>query len=664
MRPIPTFLFIWSLFSSLAGLSVRAAYTELYRPQYHFTASSGWIGDPDGLIRYNNTYHMFWWGHAVSSDLVYWTQQSYPMQGGDGTFVYYSGSVVVDTNNTGGFKNGSTMPMVAVYTANNNTTGLQNQRLSVCTNSSYATFKYYSGNPVLDIGSTSFRDPDVFWDAPRHRWLMAISLANQHKIRFYGSTDLKSWTPLSDFGPAGARDSDWEDPCLFQLPVDGNVHNMKWVLVCDKGPNKIQYFVGNFDGTNFTLDAATQAYLSQGTGINGAVFADFEGTTYPSGWTVTGSAFGAGPVQGTLPNQQTLLGYLGSRLVNSYFNGDGTTGTLTSTVFKITNNCINFLIGGGNNPGTTCINLIVNGTVIQTATGNNDEILRWNGWNVAQWKGQNAQIQIVDNATGGWGHILIDHITFSDELWNFNLEHANWVDWGSDFYAARIYRDYDNVEPCIAWLGWMCNWQYANSIPTIPIPPGWGGAGAESIPRNLQLVSSPKGCQLIQQPLSRLQTLRGTLVAVPPFTVQNTVNLGQFQPATNCYELEAVFNLFGTNQNFGLNLCVGGTTNKVVVGYDASTSNIYLDRTASGNVSFSSSFPNVVTAPFSTKDGYIKFHVFVDQSSVEIFVNDGQAVLTSLIYPNPSSLGMQVFSVNGPTVLRNVNAWKLSRIWN
>jgi len=663
IRTLLIFLLIW-LLNPVASLKIHAAYTEKYRPQYHFTPNSGWVGDPDGTVRFNNTYHLFWWGHATSTNLVYWTEQPYPMQGGDGSFTYYSGSVVVDTNNTGGFKIGTTAPMVAVYTANNNSTGLQNQRLSICTNSSYTTFKYYSGNPVLDIGSTSFRDPDVQWDALRNRWVMAIALSSQHKVRFYGSSNLKSWQFLSDFGPVAARDSDWEDPCLFQLPVDGNAQNKKWVLVCDKGPNKIQYFVGNFDGTNFTLDAATQSYLTQGTGIGGTVYASFEGTTYPSGWTTTGTAFGSGPALGTLPNQQTVSGYLGSRLANSFVNGDSSTGTLTSPVFKITNNCINFLIGGGNNSGQTCLNLIVNGSVVQTATGNNDEILRWNGWNVTQWKGQNAQLQIMDSATSGWGHILVDHILFADELWDFNLEHANWVDGGSDFYAARIYRDYDNAEPCIVWLGWMCNWQYANSIPTLPIPPGWGGAGAESLPRNLQLVSSVKGCQLIQQPISRLQILRGTSITIPPFTCQNTVNLSQFQPATNTYELEAVFNLFGTNQNFGLNLCVGGTTNKVVLGYDATAANLYLDRTVSGNVSFNANFPNIVTAPFSTKDGYIKFHVYVDQSSIEIFVNDGQAVLTSLIYPNSNSLGLQAFSLGDPTVLRSFKAWKLARIWN
>ncbi|HVU26626.1 MAG TPA: GH32 C-terminal domain-containing protein [Verrucomicrobiae bacterium] len=653
MKPIKL-LFLFCLLGLSAALKTQAAYTEEYRPQYHFSASSGWIGDPDGLIRYNNIYHLFWWGHAISSDLVYWSQLPYPMNGGDGSFTYFSGSVAVDKQNTSGFGSIAKPPMVAIYTANNNSSGLQTQCLSSSTNAAY--FYYYAGNPVLNLNSTSFRDPDVFWNAQTGQWIMAVALSSQHIIQFYASQNLIAWQYLSTFGPAGARDADWEDPGLFQLPANGDTQNTKWVLTVNKGPNKVQYFVGNFDGTNFVMDALTQSFLTNGIGLDGNVFADFEGANYGN-WTTTGTAFGSGPAQGTLPAQNPVNGYLGHGLVNSYNGGDTSTGTLTSPAFTITNHCINFLIGGGNNPGLTCINLLVNGTVVQTATGNNDETLRWSGWNVSQWIGQTAQIQIVDNSTGGWGHIDVDQIIFSDVLMNFNLEQANWVDWGSDFYAARVYRDYDGVEPCAIWLGWMDNWQYANNLPE-----SWG-QGAESIPRNLGLVSSPRGYQLVQQPLSRLQKLRGALVSVGPCTIQNTMNLSQFQPSANTYELDAVFNLSATNQNFGLNLCVGGA-NKVVVGYDAATANVFLDRRASGNVSFSSSFPNIVTAPLLTHTGYIEFHIFVDQSSIEVFVNGGQAVLTSLIFPDPSSLGLQLFSANGVTTLQSLSTWNLASIWH
>ncbi|HWY30006.1 MAG TPA: glycoside hydrolase family 32 protein, partial [Candidatus Acidoferrum sp.] len=406
---------LFGLFA-LSGAMDAQTYKELYRPQFHFTPPGGWIGDPCGNVEYNNIYHLFWWGHAVSSDLVYWSQLPYPMLGGNGSFAYFSGSVVADTQNTSGFGTTTTPPMVAVYTANNNSSGIQSQ----CVSSSLGgtNFYFYSNNPVLNLNSTSFRDPDVFWDAPRNRWVMAVALSNQHQVQFYASQNLINWQWLSTFGPVGAREADWEDPAFFQLPVDGNPQNVKWVLATDRGPNKIQYFVGTFDGTTFSLDPLTQSFLYDGTGMDGDTFADFEAPNYGN-WTVTGTAFGPGPAQGTLPNQMAVNGYVGQGLVNSFYGGDASTGTLTSPQFTITRSSIGFLIGGGNHPGLTCVNLIVNGSVVQSATGNNSETLRWVTWNVSQWIGEAAQIQIVDNYSGSWGHINVDQIMFFDLFADF-----------------------------------------------------------------------------------------------------------------------------------------------------------------------------------------------------------------------------------------------------
>lgn len=318
---------VFGVFVLADPLVGQSLYKELYRPQFHFSPASGWIGDPCGLVDYDNIYHLFWWGHATSSDLVYWTQLPSPMQGGDGSFAYFSGSVVADTQNTSSFGTASTPPMVAVYTANNNATGVQSQCLSSSVDGT--NFYYYSNNPVINLDSTSFRDPDVFWDALRNRWVMTVALSNQHKVQFYSSPDLKTWQLLSEFGPVGARESDWEDPALVQLPVNGDLQNEKWVLFVDKGPNKIQYFVGNFNGTNFIMDPLTQSFLSNGTGMDGDTFADFEGPNYAN-WTTTGTAFGPGPAQGTLPNQMPVSGYVGHGLVNSFYGGDASTGTLTS----------------------------------------------------------------------------------------------------------------------------------------------------------------------------------------------------------------------------------------------------------------------------------------------------------------------------------------------
>jgi fructan beta-fructosidase len=148
------------------------------------------------------------------------------------------------------------------------------------------------------------------------------------------------------------------------------------------------------------------------------LIADFEGETYGD-WKTTGEAFGKGPARGTLPNQMPVTGYLGKGLVNSYHGGDKSTGTLTSPPFKVERKYINFLIGGGKFPGKTCINLLLDGKVVRTATGPNDkpggsEALDWASWDVAELEGKSVVAQIVDDATGGWGHINIDHIVQGD----------------------------------------------------------------------------------------------------------------------------------------------------------------------------------------------------------------------------------------------------------
>ncbi len=146
---------------------------------------------------------------------------------------------------------------------------------------------------------------------------------------------------------------------------------------------------------------------------------DFEGHGYGT-WTVEGDAFGARPAAGTLPNQMPVSGFHGHGLVNSYAGGDGTTGTLTSAPFRIERRYLRFLIGGGRNETDTCMELLVDGEVVRTATGPNDrpggsEQLAWASWDVEEFRGREAVLRIVDRATGGWGHINIDYIVLSDE---------------------------------------------------------------------------------------------------------------------------------------------------------------------------------------------------------------------------------------------------------
>ena len=156
------------------------------------------------------------------------------------------------------------------------------------------------------------------------------------------------------------------------------------------------------------------------------LIADFDGQTYGE-WKTTGEAFGPGPAPGTLPGQMAVTGFQGKGLVNSYYRGDRTTGTLTSPPLKIQRKYIHFLVGGGKYPGTTCINLLVAGKAVRTATGPNDqgggsEKLAWATWNVSEFLNQQAVIQIVDQRTGGWGHINVDHLFQSNRQQKMSRE--------------------------------------------------------------------------------------------------------------------------------------------------------------------------------------------------------------------------------------------------
>lgn len=149
------------------------------------------------------------------------------------------------------------------------------------------------------------------------------------------------------------------------------------------------------------------------------LIADFEESSYGQ-WNVEGTAFGEGPAEGSLPSQMKVTGYLGHGLANSFHNGDGSVGVLTSAPFTIKRNFINFLIGGGGYTGETCMNLLVDNRKVRSATGSNtrpggSEALVWHTWDVGDLQGRTAQLQVVDRRTGGWGHINVDQIVQSDQ---------------------------------------------------------------------------------------------------------------------------------------------------------------------------------------------------------------------------------------------------------
>jgi fructan beta-fructosidase len=855
-----------------------ATYQEPYRPQFHYTPAMNWMNDPNGLVDYKGEHHMFYqynpfgnvwdftisWGHAVSTDWVHWKELPVAIPA-TATVSIFSGSAVVDKMNSSGFGTRGNPPLVAIYTVYYRTAGIDPKDGSVIPLGTQAqdiafstdrgrTWTPYANNPVINpikdpsIDSTNFRDPKVFWYEPTQQWIMAVALSSQHQIRFYSSTDLKNWTKLSDFGPANAVGGVWECPDLFELPVDGGSGhkeslqsddgdrwkkpgNSKWVLVENLNPGAVaggsgaQYFIGNFDGKQFTADDIIDPSMPP----PGTVFQDFESSTTFAGlgWTATGDFVGKGPVSGNLPGQGGVSGFLGKQLVNTFFNGDaslgtitsptftvnskyinllvgggnhphdpnatdapepagvllfpgadleptvpGTTtyeqlgwtatgglvnqpvatgaiggqqpvsgfegkglintftngndqaqGTLTSPIFTISKPYINFLIGGGNHPypgnndatavlllvngkvvlsatgqnnealnwvawnvsqyigqqaqievvdqnsggfghinadeflaadspahphsTETTVNLVVGGNIVRSATGQNSEQLHWTAWNVADFAGQNAQIEIIDENNGGFGHLLVDDIYFSD----VPKQQANWIDWGKDFYALNSWNNLpDNKR---RWIAWMNNWDYGTSIPTSP----W--RSAQSIPRDVSLDTLDGKVQLVQTPIRELRELRqGDSNSQDGLITAGTTALGTRGKAL---EIIAEFQV-GTASQFGFKVRTG-TGEETLVGYDAPAGEVFVDRTNSGQSSFSNLFAGRQTAPLPAENGRVKLHIFVDWSSVEVFGGDGQTVITDQIFPMPSSDGLALFANGGNAKLVSLHIWQLRSIW-
>ena len=474
------------------------------RPLYHFTPPKNFINDPNGLVYLDGEYHLFYqhnpegdrwghmsWGHAVSRDLVRWEHLPLALPEADGIMIF-SGSAVIDERNTSGLGRPEAPPMVAVYTGDGRGKQTQNLATSVDNGRSWTKF---AGNPVLDIGSNSFRDPKVFRHEPSGQWIMATVLADDRKVRLWGSSDLKTWNHLSDFGPAGSVEGVWECPELFKAPIEGEPENSRWVLKVDVnagapfGGSGGQYFVGNFDGTTFRADDRK-------------------------------------------PDSPPL-----------------------------------------------------------------------------------------------------------------------WVDYGKDFYASQCWNNTpDDGRPI--WIAWMNNWQYANDIPTSP----W--RGAMTVPRTVALRKTADGFRIAQSPVSGVAAIRENHREVAGRPIPE----GETPLAAQGIEGDAVEILAewepGDAVTFGLKVRQG-EGEETRIGFDRRAGMVFLDRTRSGNVGFSPQFPGRHVAPVRIGDGPVRLHVLVDATSVEVFAEGGQVVLTDQIFPSPTSRGISLFATGGEARLRSLDAWKL-----
>jgi fructan beta-fructosidase len=279
IRPILfTFLVVMSFFISFCTTQPKVdsgntvlRYAEQYRPQFHFSPDSMWMNDPNGMVYYEGEYHLFYqfhpfdnvwgpmhWGHAISTDLVHWEHLPialYP----DSLGTIFSGSAVIDRNNSSGLGSSENPPMVAIFTHHNQALADTGSELFQYQSIAYSLDKgrswtKYPGNPVLpNPGIRDFRDPKVSWYAEGNNWIM--TLAAQDRIMFFSSPDLISWTLESEFGAhTGAHGGVWECPDLFPMEIRGEE---KWVLLVSINPggpsggSATQYFVGEFDGKHF-----------------------------------------------------------------------------------------------------------------------------------------------------------------------------------------------------------------------------------------------------------------------------------------------------------------------------------------------------------------------------------------------------------------------------
>ncbi|WP_274378183.1 glycoside hydrolase family 32 protein [Paenibacillus terrae] len=267
-------------------------YRETYRPQFHYSPEKNWMNDPNGMVYFEGEYHLFYqhtphdtqpdfgrmhWGHAVSKDLVHWDELPPAIPPGEDGAIF-SGSAVVDKNNTSGFFNEEGSGLVAIYTNEGNKAqpGKSQVQSIAYSKDKGRTWTKYEGNPVLFPAETlDFRDPKVFWYDESSMWIMVLAVRD--RVEFYTSPNLKEWSFASEFGSdiSGIHRGVFECPDVFRISVDEDSSISKWILMLSVGdrngvnPNDpeppaggsgMMYFIGNFDGKVFTLDETLDSF--------------------------------------------------------------------------------------------------------------------------------------------------------------------------------------------------------------------------------------------------------------------------------------------------------------------------------------------------------------------------------------------------------------------
>lgn len=664
------FLYFTLFIFTLQTLCFAQVNTTQWNPSYHFYPS----GDPTGLYYFDGKYFNNW-GSASSTDFINWEYTQQGINNFEGRKMLNdptttekqqdsirnnmvrlggSGSIVIDHKNSSGLGKNGQPPLVSFWHNEIQPFRVQGIGLAYSTDSA-TTWHRYEKYPVVDINSREFRDPKVFWHEETEKWIMAIGWAEVSKIMFFNSDNLIDWELMSEFGPWGATNGVWECVDLFPVAVDDESANTKWVLVISVQPFGGQYFIGDFDGRRFTMDSNyvklyKKLYKKNKYTSEGEVIFNFEHGI--DDWQMSGDAFVQSPSTISLYRQGAIMGIEGKYFINSFHNEMNSTGRVLSPEFVVTKDYLNFKIGGGYAPGKECVNLIIKDQIVRTETGRNSNNLQWASWNVTEFKGETARIEIVDDMVNGYGCIYADHFILSDEEAKTNdLKESLWIDYGPDFFAVRAWNNYAPQEKRNIWTAWMSSWRYTGEEPV---------GRVQTLPREVKLKTFPEGIRLIQQPVVEIKSLRTNHYYSDSSIINHTKQVSSFKPERNVYELIVEFENIDANE-FGINVCVGNNQ-KTVIGYNTLAENVYVDRRESGNDEFSAIFPKINYGPLKNRDNRFKFHLFIDNCSIEVFANDGETTLTSKIYPDPSSLGIEFFSSEGSTKLVSANLYELKDI--
>ena len=620
--------------------------TERYRPAFHFTPNENWMNDPNGMVYYEGEYNLFYqfnpfgntwghmsWGHAVSTDLVKWEHLPLALAEENDVMIF-SGSAVVDWTNSSGLGIDNKPPLIAIYTGHEEENKKQYQSIAY-SNDKGRTWTKYNQNPVLDIDMKDFRDPKVFWYAPEEKWVMVVALSLERKLHLYSSKNLREWSFMSEFGPQNAVQGIWECPDLFEMKANDGKN--KWFLGINLGRHSVaggsggQYIIGEFDGTKFVADE--RSVVKKEKYIPPAEF--FVATNRSDKVS-----------QGITKNTTSLLN-------EDFFILSKNKKTQTSKPFTLTSNYVNFSMAtiANSEEHIPNLELWIDNQLIRNSANNELNIVEWKAWNVEDYIGKIAELKINKTEKDGQVEVIIDQLHLSDKAAYSIAETTQWMDYGTDFYAAVSWNDVPKEDGRRLWIGWMNNWHYANQIPSGK----W--RSSMSISRSIELVKSDNGYQILQHPVEEIKKYR-----TPVFESKQTT-LSKFNTEFDKLDLtdqfEAVFEIDLKNVEQIKMLFGDPEFPAIRWEYDTKTQLVSTERLANGNEYFHPKFSNHQQFKVEAESETLKIRLFVDRNSLEIFHQNGRKVSTQLMYPISDDFKWSIRSNKQQITLNNLTVFSL-----